>query len=248
MRCRDVLDLSTAYIDGDLDDRRSSAVRGHLRVCADCERAIADEAALRDAAANLEPLDPPASMWSAIERRLEVAEIEDSRRSRLWLWWQAARPHLLYAGVGVAAVLAAAIWLGGGREGAAPAGTPPEVAATEPVHEQRAEFAPDVDDSGVDDADQTQLERAMRELSKADEHYLSAITELRTMAEEERATWSSDQAARYDKRVAEFEQVTVEHRKRLAHDESGDPATRDALFALYQAEIEFLQGAALGEL
>jgi hypothetical protein len=48
--------------------------------------------------------------------------------------------------------------------------------------------------------------------------------------------------------VAEFEQVTLEHRKRIAHDDSGEPATRDALFALYQAEIEFLQGAALGEL
>ena len=70
MRCRDVLRLSTAYIDGQLDERRSSAVRGHLRTCVACESAVAQEVQIRDAAAELDPIDPPAALWRAVEEKL----------------------------------------------------------------------------------------------------------------------------------------------------------------------------------
>lgn len=237
MKCRDVLRLSTAYLDGELDSGRSSAVRGHLRTCSSCERAVQDEALLRDSAADLPPLDPPPELWAAIEQRLADEEIADSKRSRLWIWWQAARPHVPIAAAAVGAAVLLSLWL---IRRDAPAPERADDDATAIAHEQNAVFAPGPMDS--------HLERAMRQINKADESYLATISELRDVATAERDGWSDDERSRYDKRVTEFERVTLEHRKRLAYDESGDPAKRDDLFALYRAEIAFLQRAALGEI
>ena len=238
MKCRDVLRLSTAYLDGELDDRRSSAVRGHVRTCASCQDAVEDEALIRDSASNLEPLDPPPELWAGIETRVAEAEIADAQRSRMWIWWHAARPHLPIAAAAVGAAVLLTLWLvRSGRD------VDPSTAQDAPGQtlEQRAEFA-------AVGSGKTQLEQAMDEIRKADERYLATISDLRQIAEEERELWSDDEVSRFDQRVAEFERVTLDHRKRLAHDDSGDPATRDNLFALYRAEIAFLQRAALGEI
>src|SRR6185503_5104567 len=88
MRCADVERLVTEYVDGELDERRSSALRGHLRVCTGCAARVEDEVAVRETAGSLAPLDPPADLWAAIDTRLAEAEIADARRSRVWLWWQ----------------------------------------------------------------------------------------------------------------------------------------------------------------
>jgi hypothetical protein len=152
------------------------------------------------------------------------------------------RPHLLYAGLAAAAAVAIAAWWadhGGDGRPASPVR----------VTDQRTEL--DAERGGAEDSepvDESHVERAMRELRHADATYLAQIAELRALASQERDLWSSEQATAFDKRIAEFDRVTLEHRKRLAHDESGHPGTRDRLFALYQAEIAFLVDAALGEL
>ena len=53
MNCRDLQAQIVGYLDGELDDARASACRGHLRTCADC-RGLADEhARLREALTTL---------------------------------------------------------------------------------------------------------------------------------------------------------------------------------------------------
>ncbi len=99
MTCRDVDALVTRHVDGELDDARASALRGHLRSCAACRARVEDEALLRDSAADLAPIDPPAELWDGIQARLAEAEVADAGRSRAWLWWQRLRPHALTGAV-----------------------------------------------------------------------------------------------------------------------------------------------------
>ncbi len=248
MRCADVERLVTDYVDGDLDERRSSALRGHLRVCAACAARVEDEVAVRESAAGLEPLDPPTDMWSAIDARLAEAEIADARRSRVWLWWQRAldgvRRHPLPVGLGAAAVAAVvAVWLvrGSGEEGAAH------------PHHQLAEVAPEVKPSAPAatddpcDAVASLDEQTLCQMRAADRRYLDAIAELDQAVAEERASWPAEQAARFDAAVAELDRAASDELKRLAV-ASPPPAVsgRDPLYSIYRRKIDLLSRAAVG--
>src|SRR5438067_6919520 len=78
MTCNDMRAKLTAYLDGELEDDRGSAVRGHLRGCQACRDAARDEAALRDGLRALPPVDPPASLWAGVQARLARAEVADA--------------------------------------------------------------------------------------------------------------------------------------------------------------------------
>jgi len=248
MRCADVERLVTDYVDGDLDERRSSALRGHLRVCAACAARVEDEVAVRESAAALAPLDPPVDMWSAIDARLAEAEIADARRSRFWIWSQRAldgvRRHPLpvgLAGAAVAAVLA--VWLvRGGEESAAH------------PHQQLAEVAPELEPSAPPvvsddpcDAVATYDEQTSCQVQSADRRYLDAIAELNQVVAEERASWPAAQVARFDAQVAELDRAAGNELKRLAvAPPPPAPAGRDPLYSIYRKKIDLLSRAAVG--
>jgi len=80
MSCDDIRPQLTAYLDGELDADRGSAVRGHLRGCSLCRDAARDEAAVRDGLRELPPLDPPASLWAGVQAQLAAAEVADAER------------------------------------------------------------------------------------------------------------------------------------------------------------------------
>lgn len=93
MTCDDVQRRLTAYLDGELEGDRGSAIRGHLRGCEACRLAAHDEAALRDGLRALPPVDPPASLWAGVQRQLAEAEVADARTpawrravARFWRW------------------------------------------------------------------------------------------------------------------------------------------------------------------
>jgi hypothetical protein len=116
----------TAYLDGELADDRGSAVRGHLRACAECRAIAHDEAALRDGLRELPPVDPPASLWANVQARLAAEEMADAERPpwrrTLARWGLLARPATRWAGVAAAAALCAFVaW----RLGRAPASDAP---------------------------------------------------------------------------------------------------------------------------
>ncbi|HEU5060761.1 MAG TPA: zf-HC2 domain-containing protein [Kofleriaceae bacterium] len=250
-RCRDVDDLVTAYVDGELDERRSSALRGHLRVCGACAERVEDEVRLREAAGSLEPLDPPADLWSAIDARLAEAEIADARRPRVWLWWQRAldgvRRYRIAVGVASAAAAAAlAVWIvrGGGAGGETRHAAPAVVAELAPAVKSAANPASDPADGCG--AVATHDEQVLCQMHEADRRYLDAIAELTHLVAAERSSWPAADAARFDAALAELDRAARDELKRLAVAAGAVPSSRDPLYAIYQAKIDLLSRAAVG--
>lgn len=237
MRCRDVHALESAYLDGELDEARSSAFRGHLRVCDACRDRLADLALLVETAGKLELVDPPPALWGAIEQRLAEAEIADARRSWLWLHWQALRPRLLPATVGLAAVLAVVLWLV--RE-AHDRGEAPRHVRAKTSSVVVLALAEAARPKGT-----TFFEARGAELRAADERYRATIEELRHIVDEERVSWPAGLRAAYDARVGELEAAARRHEQALAMVHDPGPRERDALYAVYRAQIELMQQAAV---
>lgn len=257
MRCRDVQDLASSYIDGELDDARASALRGHVRQCAACLAAVRELGAIRDAAADLDTLEPPPSLWSAVQRGLAEAEIADARRSRLWLHWQALRPRLLPAAVGLAALAAAATWQWSRPSASVPVVAQPAapqsagpLAAASPGATLHAVGEPvpahDVPRPASVPSESFEAGRA-RELVEADQRYVETLAELRGLVADERARWPAEVAARLDARLAAFadEARQQQHVAVTATEHAADVRSRDALYAVYRAEIALLQNVAL---
>ncbi|HWM88697.1 MAG TPA: zf-HC2 domain-containing protein [Kofleriaceae bacterium] len=238
--CRDVDRLATAYIDGELDDRRSSAVRGHLRVCESCAERVEDEARVRELCSGLDPVDPPSAMWKAIDARLADAEIGDSRRSALWLFLQrsldGARRNALALGVCAAgAAVLLIVWLpGGGEEQTAS----PE-AAVAPA--DRAE--PQQGEGPACAGARSHEELVLCQSHASDRRYLDAIAELKGAVADERTSWTPADAARFDASLAELDRAAQLERVRLAGQPPATPASRDPLYSIYRAQIDLLSSA-----
>ena len=259
MRCRDVQELASSYIDGELDDARASALRGHVRQCPSCLAAVRELGAIRDAAADLDTLEPPASLWSAVQSGLARAEIADAGRSRLWLHWQALRPRLLPAAVALAATAAVTTWLWGRPAPASESDfgpAPPMVAQLAgPARDLGvtpdpgvAPTAPAASPRPVPTRAETFEAGRARELAEADQRYAQTLTELRGLVADERASWPSEAAARLDARLAALANEARQQQLATVTAASEDPTdvrSRDAVYAVYRAEIELLQNVAL---
>lgn len=228
-RCHDIAELVTAYVDGDLDDARASAIRGHVRSCSGCAALVEAEVAVRDAAEALDPaIDPPASLWDRIEARIAKEEIHDSRRSALWLWWQRARPQV-FLGAGAAAVagLVLAVWIARSNEGDShdpTARAPGELAAV-------AASTASTPSSTID-------EQLVDDILRAEKRYRDTIAELERIAASERESWDADLTAAYDARIAELDAIV--RRERAAAAGGLTPESRDTLFAAYRVQISFM--------
>lgn len=244
MRCRDVERLCSSYVDGEIDDRVASALRGHLRTCDACRALVEDEAAIRDAAAGMEPIEPPPGLWSAVEAQLARAEIADSERSRAWLWWQGLRRHALPAAVAVAAVLVFVVWNNRRNDGEGNVAQP--APGTTPVAE-RAQVASPLKDQAVP-PNESFREARQREVLEADTTYLSVIAELDAVVKVEREGWAPQTLKSFDARLGDLQGTARQYARELAFDEMPDPASRNALYAAYSAQIGHMQHAVLEEM
>ncbi len=266
MRCRDVDRLASAYIDAELDEARASALRGHLRVCQACLSNVEDLAAIRDGASRLEPLDPPPSLWSQIEAGLAEAEIADSNRSWLWLRWQAIQPKLLPGAVAACAAALLVLWLVEPGVDSAPSEGQEIASASHSADESAPEPGPSPTESApsvvgpavlIDDASGQEFaahglgapvdesadffEARGREVKEADHRYRSTIDELLEMVGEERKSWPQELGALFDRRLATFARAADQQKQLLVASNMPSPESRDRLYAVYRAEIEFLQ-------
>lgn len=251
--CRDVDRLATAYIDGELDDRRSSAVRGHLRVCARCAELVEDEARVRELAAGLDPIDPSPSMWQAIDRQLADAEIGDSHRSATWLLVQrgldAVRRNALLVGLPVAgAAILLLLWLPRPDDADESGRSPQRVAATADGVTRVATAAESGAGSSPAEAGcagaATHQDLIACQAHRSDGRYLDAIADLTRAVAEERASWSAADASRFDAALAELERAAQDERLQLAgQPAAAAPANRDSLHSIYRAQLELLSGA-----
>lgn len=236
MTCRDLAALCSAYVDGELDDRRASAVRGHARVCEACRNLLADEERVRDTAADLASLDPPAELWAGIEARIAAAEIDDSERPRWWFWWQSVREHALPAAVGAVAVIAVGVWIW--QRGADPQPDPaPSLAAS-------ADPAAPTDPTAAtppQPAERYDFEAARRaEMERADARYQAVLADLREIHAELAEPGATPGAA-----ATSGDELRIARERALAAARNtSDPADRDAVYGAYQAEIAALRSLA----
>lgn len=251
MRCRDVERLVTLYIDGDLDDRRSSALRGHLRVCDPCQVLVEDEARIRDLAGSIEQAEPPAHLWAAIDARLAEEEIADGKKSRLALWGSrvvdATRRRMIPAVVVSAAAAALLlIWISRQAENDNSDRKPQSTAVVEPAEpgpspEQLAAI------EGPCASATTHNEQLLCQMDESDRRYLAAIEELETQLVLERGDWSDEARAEFDRTLTELEQRAEGEKRRLAASaEAPAAADRDALHAIYRQQIDLMSDAVLG--
>jgi len=231
MRCALVRSLSTRYLEGSLEERQMSAMRGHLRRCAECGRAVDDEAQLVRAAEDLGPIEPPASLWTSIAAELAAREEADSQRSAAWFWWRGAwaRYRLHLGGATLAtAVVALMLWWPGAGAGSR-AGTDhasPSAAAVARV-------------------ERTFEDARGHEIARADARYLGAIDELVAEVERLQPEWSGERRRAFEARMAAFEVLVNKHRQ--AGLLAGDVLGRDELYAVYRQEIDFLSEVAMGD-
>ncbi len=235
MRCRDVEALATQFVDGDLDDRRASAVRGHARTCPDCAALLEDELLVAEAGDSLEPLDPPAALWGGIQARLAEEEVADAGRSWLWLWWQGARRTVATGAVAAAAVAVVAVYVARDRA---------ERADDASATLRRMQAVPAADAAEVAPTMTFEAQLA-EEIRTADARYRHTIASLREIVAEGRETLPEDRRAVMDQELArvaaEVERLQGEVRGAVA------PEAYDPLFAAYRVEIAALQDAAFAE-
>jgi|GEM_PF-1537894 len=244
MRCRDIDKLSSAYIDGEIDEVRARAFRGHLHQCEACRERVASEADLRDACEQLDPIDPPEHLWRNIEHAVARAEIADAERPRVWLWWQRARQHLLPAAVVCTAALLAVVWWNKRNhqdmnESFVAAQPSTELHATLPPLETAVANNKPV-------PTQSFTEQRIEQIDRADARYMAVINELKGMITKERKRWSTAMGRRFDKQLATLERRARAQRSQVGPPES-NPANRDELYAVYRAQIDLLQQASFGE-
>jgi hypothetical protein len=238
VNCDAARDRLTAYVDGELDDAALSALRGHLRTCDACRALARDEVDVRDAVSRLPAPDVPPTLWDGIQARLATHEVADSKRSRWWLWWQAARPRLVVpvvlAGVAVIAVIA---WQRRGDDSDAPKPTrpapAPEVATITPPTPPPPTPPPPAAECGVipdrDDVDVSEVVAAMP--AAIDRRYQCAVDELLAIVAEDRPTWSARRARAFDVEL---------HSLRAAVDSAAPGRPRERA---WQAIIDYLHDA-----
>ena len=202
MKCEDVRPKLTAYLDGELEGDRGSAVRGHLRSCEACRTASNDEAALRDGLRALPTLDAPSGMWAKIQTQLAVAEIADSEkpgwRRALARWnpqhW--VTPRLALASGAVAVIFCVWAWRYAQRER--------ELAPQTAFHlPQLPTVVTPPAPAPVTSADDVASEIAAVPKTTSDS-YAAAVAELEQLATGERAAWSDSQQKQFDAKIAEL--------------------------------------------
>ena len=225
MTCDKTREQLTAYLDGELEGDRGTAVRGHLRTCDACRAMASDEAALRDGLRSLPPVDPPASLWANVQARLaqdEVAESERPAWRRTLSRWMPMAPRFA---LGMTAVAAAAVLVLVWRSHHHP--RPHEDLAIAPAvpHVAPAPVAP------PEAADVTQEIASAPAKQSGD--YAQAAKELLAAARTESASWSADQKQAFDAKVGELQ---------AAIDGAAEGRERHKA---YRAMIRYLQGAAI---
>lgn len=231
MNCKEAQSKSSVYLDGELTNEQSSAVRGHLRECGTCEGLFEDESTLLDLSANLGALDPPSDVWERISQQIAAEEIADSHQS-VWRRWLSGRRIAIGVAGTLCAAAAAALVLR--------ASAPNAVVAIAGVSDASVmEVAPTREAKTV-------AEAHSRAIAEAEQDYQQTIIELRELLEEDRSSWSASVATAVDDTLAGFRREAA--KSRFAIGASTLVASRDPIYETYRAEISFLQLALAGSL
>jgi gas vesicle protein len=207
----------SAFADGELSPAESQNVRAHAAGCPRCTGVLGELHAMAGAAATLERLEPPPTLWRAIEGELERGE-----RPRWFSLSRTWRPFLVGTLVGGAAVAVLALL---------PARPAPQasIAAREEAPRGGAAVDP-------------LLTEAEAEFAQAAAAYERSIAKLRDLLAREEARWSPGERTRTAERLARLDE-TIARSRELVRRTPGDSAGNEQLFAAYQQKIAFLAAA-----
>src|SRR6478735_6767170 len=87
MTCSDVSEALGEYVEGTLAPDARRAVDAHLHACPACALLAADLARVRQLAASLDRLQPPAATWTRIGREAQLPGFRIARSGRGWQGW-----------------------------------------------------------------------------------------------------------------------------------------------------------------
>lgn len=234
MQCGGYTESIQELTDATLGPIRRAELERHLEGCAGCRALVRDLRAIRDAAADLDPVEPPARVWLQVAGRLRqegrvtaAAATAPAERYRLVLALAAA----LVLAVGLATILL----VPGGR-GSQPAST---TAAT----------SPDSAGAGNAGADAT-VQGVEAEFRLAEQHYQNAIARLEEAARldqaaaaspaSDTATLDAQTAAMLQKNLRVIDDAIAESRAALRDQPQSAPA-RDSLFDALKRKVALLQ-------
>jgi anti-sigma factor RsiW len=231
--CEKIREQLTAYLEGELEGDRGTAVRGHLRTCEACRQCATDEAALRDGLRALPPLEPPPALWAAVQAQLAAAEVRESQRpawKRALSRWAPLAPRFGMALGACAAATVLLVWRAHRHDEAAP---PQQLAqqthAPSPAPAPAPPPAPVVAPAGDVSAD------LAAEPARISGDSAQAATALLATARAEIASWPADRKQAFETRVTELTTAAA-----AAAD--GRPKKR-----AYRDLIRYLQAASIGE-
>jgi hypothetical protein len=214
----------SAFSDGDLSPAEAQNIRAHAAGCARCTSVLHELSAMVGAVGALERLEPPPTLWRAIE-----GEIQRRERPR----WLSFRPFLAgsLAGVLAGGAAVAAVVLTRAPRPAAVAQA--ELAAV-------AEMAPVAAATPV--AVDPLLVEAEAEFARAAAAYERSIAKLRDLLSRAETGWSPAERTRTAERLERLDE-TIARSRELARRTPGDSAGNEQLFAAYQQKIAFLAAA-----
>lgn len=232
MICETARALLQEQIDGALDSAEARDLERHLEACAACRALAADLSAIVDAAADLDPIDPPEHVWLQIAgawRRehpesAAVAPVAGSRRRRAYSGWHA---------LATAAVLAAAAggawiaWRATGSDTTAPAQT------VQGVLLERAEPAGNATGAAL-------VESAQRDIEAAEQLYVRAIAGLEQAAASQKELLTPEVAAMLDRNLEVIDEAIVESRTAVRAQPT-DVVARESLFEALRKKVTILQ-------
>lgn len=231
MHCAEYSEPIHALVDGALGAIRRAELQRHLETCEACAAFARDLQAIRDAAAGLEPVEPPARVWLQLAGRLrqEGLTAAPSPKSRHYGVMAAIAASILLA-VGVSLGL----WLPRLRAPAAPASG----AATS---------APQ--GGGNASADAT-VEGVEAEFRLAEQHYQNAIAKLEQAArigqtdDAARGGGQSDmdpQTAAMLQRNLQVIDAAIAESRTAVRQQPQSAAARDSLFDALRQKVALLQ-------
>ncbi len=90
--CSSIVPLLSAYLDAELAPPSRRVVEAHVAACASCAGVVRDLGRVRDAAATLGPMTPPAGVWKRTRQAIGATNVAptDTPVPRRWQWIGAA--------------------------------------------------------------------------------------------------------------------------------------------------------------
>jgi len=204
----------TAYLDGDIDPDRGSAIRGHLRGCEACRQLANDEATLRDGLRALSSVDPPSSMWAGVQARLAEAEVADSKkpawRRAVSRWLPAFTPmRFATGGLVMAAAVTLIWWKTRSPEQAMDIASSDEHPAIHVGADPGSNVALQRPDTQPTTAADDVTRDIARDAARESQAYASAAEELVATARQAHERWSDEQKTAFDLKVSKLRAVAL---------------------------------------